>query len=411
MEVFNEKKIKSTNYVAIDYIKVETIDYDNRLLLKDERLKFIMPVDVITGEVKIFYRKDGQPKATVLRANYKNISFTYYPDSDRMEIAGSLHVLYNVLNNRGEQNHDDFSIKKFEWIVNFLSRNFGLTPSKLFIRQLEFGVNINLAAIVELDDLITNVLLHTSGRGINFVHRIDNKEGRYIIAERKKNYAFKIYDKGLKENLNINILRLERKQISWRNYCKKYKIGQTLDCLRQNNFIGMSETFILDWESILIVDPKIFNKDSDYFKYGSKHFWDRSRFKTHYLYNKQIKELRELNIAHGQDIQGKIRLLIEDKIAELNKGSLRFSSFSYRESTTNTYKDITTINNDYEFKEQLILPPNHNYVDIEESIKNEGISSPLNRNTIRVKVEKILDSGFMFLRNLKRNILNYMGGL
>src|SRR5690606_10844943 len=64
-----------------------------------------------------------------------------------IKLTGSLHTFYNALNGnvnvRGvPMNHDTFTPQKLQSVIEYLHSEFEIDPTTVYIRQIEFGVNL-----------------------------------------------------------------------------------------------------------------------------------------------------------------------------------------------------------------------------------------------------------------------------
>ena len=121
-------------------------------------------------------------------------------------VQNSLHMLHNVLERKGNQNHNDFTYSLLCETIEYINQKLpDINNAK--ITQLEFGLNIQTDIPAEYI-IQRNVLMHKY-KGYNH-----NKQ-YFGNGELKQfdhtNYAIKIYDKAKQFDLDQNILRLELK--------------------------------------------------------------------------------------------------------------------------------------------------------------------------------------------------------
>ncbi|MFD1551712.1 hypothetical protein DNU06_02580 [Putridiphycobacter roseus] len=307
------------NYVPLDYIKAELIDFDTQQLLSNEFLNFSRPINEDSGEIK-----NAKNRKPYRLAKFRNLIFKYYTDSSKVYLSGSIHVLYND----GKHNYNDFNIQMLDDVLRELFDLFGILPRHLKITQLEWGVNIRIP--YKVSTIIDHCLSHKWKR---FVCVKDDKEGKYHQAEHKHNYILKIYNKGLHYGLGYDLLRFERKQMSWLKFAKKERIGQTLDCLIKSDFKGLKRSLLSNWNEVLFYDPMIDTSNLKQLQYRDPLFWSdysSSRQARH----KHYKLLKHINKTIGGNVQDIIYNIIENKIMELNNEILTFSDFSYNKNTS-----------------------------------------------------------------------------
>jgi len=304
------------NYVPLDYIRAELIDFDNSELLRGcEVLDFREPVNRDTSTIE-----DNQKRT----AKYKNLIFQYHPLTDRMFLSGSLHIFWND----GEHNYNDFILSGFLEVLSDLYRCLGITPQNIHLTQVEWGLNITPP--IDTNTIIEHCLFHIWKP---FEIKIDNAEGKYSQVEHKNYYLLKCYNKGLHYSLNKNLLRFERKQLNWYKYCRKFSIGQTLFDLMQSDFIGLSDTLLTNWKEMLFFDPCIDSEDFKILKFRDPKHWKQILSKSRPTIKKYVDRLRKNNVEFGSNIQGKVLELLDQKIIELNNDVLTLSNSIYKEKT------------------------------------------------------------------------------
>ena len=309
------------NYVPIDYIKCELSAEVIGQILNRSFLVFARPIDEETGEIIERFSKNGTPKAPCKKAIFKNMIFMYYPESNRMFLMGSLHKL----SNNSEHNHNDFTLNAFNGVLKALNSLFGIIPQHMRILSLEWG--LNLSPPISTNMIIDHCLFH---RWKRIMAVYDSSEGKYHQVIHKDYYLLKFYNKGLHYGLGFDLFRFERKQLNWSKYCRRYKIGNTLQDLIDTDFRGLSETLLTNWEEVLFFDPFIDSRLDLIMSFRDPLKW---KFNNRTTRKKYFDKLRVWNIEHGRNIQGKVRDLMLDKLKELNPNVLTKSYFSYTRKT------------------------------------------------------------------------------
>jgi len=325
------------NYVPIDLMKAEIINFNNQQILNSELLNFAQLVNTDTSEIIVSYRKNGKQKKECRKSTYKNLVFEYYTESNRLTIKGSLHVFYN----NGNHNYNDFDSNAFADVLKQLETLFGILPKHLHITQLEWGVNIS--PTIETNLIIDHCLFY---KWKPFEAPYDYNEGKYYQVEYKKRYRIKLYNKALHYKIDRNILRVERKQIAYWFYCKQHGIGQTLQDLIDSDFKGLKETLLSAWNDILFFDPFINERHEQIIKMRDPKFWTNTIFNNRQTRKNYFDRLRKFNNEHGQNIHGQIFYLIEQKINSMNQRMFTFYHFSYmgKPSTFNNPLLTSTFN-------------------------------------------------------------------
>ena len=114
----------------IDFIKLDITHIPEDTLLSNPLIKWNQGFNPTTGEISDYpIRGELQNCKIVVTDNQKVLS-------------GSLHILYNLINNRDRQNWDDFNYKDLANMIFWLKSNIGLDPTRSTIQNVEFGVNV-----------------------------------------------------------------------------------------------------------------------------------------------------------------------------------------------------------------------------------------------------------------------------
>jgi hypothetical protein len=287
-------------YIPIDFIKCQIINFNPELLIQNPLLDFRSKFNVLTSEIN-----------TKKVAWHKGIKITI-ADSGFIEFSGSIHKYLN----EGIHNYDDFTYLGYKITLNRIYVDFGIRPENMWIQNLEYGVNIIPPIKSQL--ILNNCFLH---KRQTISKPINNKNGHFLQAEHKGNYYIKIYDKAKQyrpisnELIGKEILRIEVKQIRWHKY-RKNRI-YTLDdfnCCDKTLFIN---DLILKWDEIVFFNPS--SNHSNFSKrYSNLNFWIGLLDKNTKTYYRHLLNLRKENSVNDNDIQEVIKCLILDKINSLN---------------------------------------------------------------------------------------------
>jgi len=301
-------QLRYKNYVPLDYFKVrimgEKVEHIKRIL------DFTSPVNTDTGEVILKRYPNGDYKKPRRFAQWFNLNFKLvYSHVEKREVIyldGSLHTF----SNKGQHNHNDFTLEAFTKVLRAFKLVLNVCPLELKIYQLEWGVNI--CPPVKTNLILEHCLMFNGSK-------VQNPYNNYLQSGNEKNYLIKAYNKSHQFSLESEIMRVERKQIDWRSYCKKQKIGRTLQDLINSDFKGLKESLISNWMEIILFDPMIKDINPNILKLRDPLYWVRlkeNRSRT--TFSKKRKQLREINKEKGGDIQNKVAEFIEQKIKELN---------------------------------------------------------------------------------------------
>lgn len=390
--------LRYDNYVPLDYIRAELIDFDTSTLLRNQNLNFTEPINTDTGEVETQSDKDGKPKLPKRTAKTNaGLIFLYYPHNGRTFMSGSLHKFWN----NGEHNYNDFDYRAFLSVLRRLYTNYGVLPYQIKINQLEWGVNI--IPPIPPNKILDHCLFH---RWKPFESKYNSDNGKYIQAEHKDYYLLKFYNKSLHYSLpegDDEILRIERKQIAYNKHSKHNGIGQTMHDLVQSNFKGLKSTLIDNWNETLMYDPLLRTTDPDKYKLRDINTWREILENCSRTTRKKYADkLRKHNIDLGVNIQGIITELIKSKLTELNSLDFTFSALSYNSnsSTLNTLSntkqcaltgvDISMQKDDSTFLSHKGLKHLlENDIDKFTEVKNEFLPSRYHSSCITVQIENI----------------------
>lgn len=394
------------NYVPLDYGKFEIIDFNIEGFISNSFLHFTRHIDEDTGEIVPKYTKDGTLKAPSRTAVFKNMIFVFYPESNRLFLSGSLHTL----SNNGQHNHNDFNLKAFLDVLSALKSLFGISPNQMKILQLEWALNVKTP--IDTNTVIDHCLMHWWRK---FEIKNDNKEGKYRQVEKKDYYLLKIYNKGLHYKLGYDIFRFERKQLNWSKFSKRHNVGTTLEDLMNNDFRGLIDTLLTNWNEILFFDPLI--QDKTILFYRDPLNW---KFKRRSTRKEHFDKLRVWNKQKGGDIQNKIHDLFNQKLNELNNAVLTNSYFNYtRKTYTRTklkvkrYCAITGLDISMQRCDSSLLSHTglkyylHNKIEVFNEVKFKYLSKKWINSDINIQVKEIAHNirNTHYKREQKRNEL------
>ena len=319
-------------YIPIDYLKGEIIGMDINLILENKSLVFTERINTDTGEI-IVINKNGKSIKRRKTAEYKGLKFQYYPHSNKVYLSGSIHKYKN----NGEHNYDDLHHSKFNENLCNLDKEFGIKPRNIKLNQIEWGINIT--PHIPIDRILKSSLIH---KGKRFEKVNVGYNSNYYQSEHA-NYILKMYDKSMQYRTDKPILRFERKQRRYAQYCKRKSIGNTLQDLINSQFKGFREAFFSDLKHIIFFDPDL-NESTHY---RDPQYWEQLREETSRAnVLKHRSKLKELNRKRGGNHFEKIEKLILQKFDALNDQELTNFSFRYigKTLTPSSRADTPTIN-------------------------------------------------------------------
>jgi hypothetical protein len=288
-------------YIPIDFIKCTVINLHKDKILNNPILNFISLVNEVTGEVK-----------NKRFAYYKNIKILV-TDSGYIEFSGSIHAYFN----EGKHNYNDFTFERFNYALNRIYEDLGISPSNLYIQNLEFGVNIKPP--IQTKRILEHCYIHKR----HIISKVlNNKEGQYIQAEHKGNYILKIYDKAKQYkqfnfgNMPLNeVIRIEVKQIRWGKY-RDLGIFTLEDFNNYDKSIFIND-LLTKWNEVVFYDPERSNPNfMD--KYMNLNFWISLLERNPKTYYRHLVKLKNQNRDYGKDIQFQISKIIKEYIDKMN---------------------------------------------------------------------------------------------
>jgi hypothetical protein len=321
------------NYVPLDNIKAKLIDVDLDHLQRV--LDFTEPVNTSTGEIVLKRYPDGTYKNPKKFAQWFNLNFEiqYSNRSKCLEVtlSGSLHKF----SNKGKHNYNDFTLEAFTRVLRAFRRYLDVTPSNIYIYQLEWGVNI-------LPPIQTNVILDHC----LMFHwkRFRSPYTNYLECGNKLNYLLKLYDKGHQFKLKGELFRIEIKQIDWCSFCSNQGIGRTLQDLINSDFKGLKEKLLKKWEEVLFYDPLLIESNRRTLRFRDVFYWkELKERKSRTTLSNNWNKLRRFNRLEGGNIQQQVKELINSKIEELNGDVFTLSELVFNPNpSTSNLRIITT---------------------------------------------------------------------
>lgn len=281
--------------------------------------------------------KDGEILPQFARiAKYKGLMFIN--KKDKTYLKGSLHKFFND----GLHNYNDFNFSDLVRTINRLQELFSINPAKVYLENLEFGVNIILPFTP--DKVINSLVIHKGEPFKTVASKYTGGKGSAVECVHG-NYIIKIYDKGTQYDQNQNILRIEIKAIKMA-YFQFYKIPiETLaDLLKTDNLQGLSRLLLKMVNDCLFVDPSLLFQENinepdklilargsnanywNQLKPKSKNFEkgnkDPDYNRTHKKYYKELGRFENLLNKYESNLKTQIVKLTGDKLTDLLKVEL-----------------------------------------------------------------------------------------
>ncbi|MCW4470349.1 hypothetical protein OGH69_15350 [Flavobacterium sp. MFBS3-15] len=208
-------------------------------------------------EEYILLKENFDKVYTIFEYHSGEILYPYKASCENMEVGinnkvvfikNSIHKLYNVLENNGEQNHNDLTYSKLSGTINYLRSKFiGLDDAKLTV--LEFGLNISTP--IPAEDIIRGNIIRHGGE--EYSHRLKFKgKGEYMQFDHT-DYYIKVYDKAKQYGLIDNILRFEIKFIRKREF-NKLDVYNITDLLNKDILRRLFDYLLKRFDNMVIID-------------------------------------------------------------------------------------------------------------------------------------------------------------
>jgi len=232
--------------MAVDFTTLLVKNCIGKKLLKDPRFDFNENINFDTG-VQIDNKRV---------AEYHFCKIIVY-DTGTVFFKGSLHKLYNSLNNILAPNFDnsktyngfngnEFTMKMIEETIKHLEIIFNLDRSNFEFKKLEIGTNVKTS--FELPRILKS-LLTLNGKRFEFRY---NENFAQIEMD---NYFVKIYNKTNQYEMKENVLRIEIK--TKRMVVFKECNLITLEDLNPDNITKALNLVLCRWEKVLMTDYTI----------------------------------------------------------------------------------------------------------------------------------------------------------
>lgn len=322
----------------IDGVKIDVPSVTARYWLDCNLLDFKANTSIKTGEID-----------NTLTANYRGLTFVItqskkYKNRVYCSVRGSLHKYYNS----GKTNANDFDFYQLQEVIQELKEKFHIEPENAYLRNLEFGVNVQTH--ITAQSLINN-LVANGNRSFSDFKIQREKVGKGIG---KDEFQIKIYDKGKQENKPINNLVRFEYSITRMRYLKPFGIVKLSDLQHLDKLKPLVSLLLDFWNTSIYYDKQFRFKEMTDFEqkkllfYSNARNWtefnrmQRTRAKTHF--NKLIskystsKDQQETTLLIAQ----KWDVLTAEKCIHIHKdkkkdASRKMYTFSQLECTAKTY--------------------------------------------------------------------------
>lgn len=290
-----------------DFNKSNLLGTTVNSLLNNPYLDFKLEVSSKTGEIfensKVSQYNEIEKFCTIKNNKYTTLKFSF-------------HKYYNKRN----QNYNDFDINNFLEVLNDLSNKFSLNPFLATLHNIEFGVNVSLPFKTEI---FLNSIVSFKG---NEYKKETYKGKGYLLRFEFEHYDLKIYNKGLQNELNENILRFEIK-VRKMDYLKSKGItaNNYSDLLNENTIQKLTKRLLMAFNDLLMYDNSINIKTVKnqrereiLLKGNNPKYWNE--IKNANTLKSKRKRFKDLVLKHGSfDMQKKVFELINEKLKLITK--------------------------------------------------------------------------------------------
>lgn len=327
------------NYPIKDYLK--WMDAVN--------IPFTVYVNVDSAEIST--KKRDHTTTTYYRAvweTYKlTVSEVFYIITNKtayfLTIEGSLHK-----NHYSGKNYLPFTHNQVKEQINHLCKNLCINPLQAKIRLLEVGVNI-VTHFVVMPFLMQNIICYKTYP----FNRYDKDAKGFCLGIKnvRSQYVVKIYDKGLQNELPINLMRFEQR-FTKLQIIKKVGIKYLSDLLDNEKSMQLLPILLKTWDNVLIYDIepcelKIkgrFKKDEIYLlTKGQDHkYWERLLKENRDSHNNQRKKFKPLVKKYGRNCQLSVKDLIINEWQNLSYNYTYLPKGKIEISTPNQPKLLTS---------------------------------------------------------------------
>ena len=293
-----------------DYTKIKLIDIDIEHLFSLPCLEF----ETIYNEKTYVLSKKHVAK-------YHHCKITIY-DTGSVYFSGSIHKLYNSLNNIKAPNYktsktdkgyngNQFKLVNILEVRTHLTELFNCQPHQMLFKNIEFGVNTEPTFC---PNLFTKGLL--THKGNKFEYRHKNNFAQSI----KQHFIFKIYNKGNQYKMNTDTLRIELKYLKMAEV-KKLGITTFAD-INKDTLNNAKEQLLKRFDTILYYDYTI-NKKSlsnkqkqTLIKYSNPRYWIEDLKPNHR--DREKKRLKKIINDYSENLHEQLKQEIIKKCTEIN---------------------------------------------------------------------------------------------
>ena len=310
----------------IDGITIKTRIDDFEIWKELTLIQFSNPINIDTGEMRTKKREDQivtifngkwetfELKVTEVRY-IKTGSKIYY-----LKIKGSLHK-----NHFNGKNFQPFNWVELQTQVQYICKNLLIDPNRAQISTIEVGVNIVTPFVVT--PFLKGSVINYKGKEFKN-YKADRNGFELGLFCDLSQYQLKLYDKGLQNNLPINLMRFEIRFLKMQ-IPKNKGIVYLTDLLDIQKVKKLKPLIIKAWENVLIYDlvnskelKKTLGSDYDLLLLGKnpKH-WSNIKNLNRDSYNYQKGKFKDIVIKYGSNYHSVVLDLVEKEWESLFNNS------------------------------------------------------------------------------------------
>lgn len=195
-----------------------------------------------------FNFKTGEAKEYPKTGYYHNMFLKI--TENQASVKGSIHKYFNLYEDYGEQNFNDFSYCDFQYALEQLTQKLVVDLEDTKVTNLEFGINIEIDKDPQkiIDDSILMYNYKPPSINEKFYGKGDYLEFKFT------EYSIKIYNKSKQNKIkNRYILRVELKVVNSKYLKLNFGI-RSLQDINRRSFDLMFKKLIAHFDKLLIVD-------------------------------------------------------------------------------------------------------------------------------------------------------------
>ncbi|TXD49198.1 hypothetical protein [Polaribacter sp. IC073] len=293
----------------IDLLKYYVINKDKFVTTLENSEKVDLRLSVNSRTAEVLDKRTAHFNKTIFIDVTKN----------NASLKGSIHKYYNVTEEFGNQNYNDFSYCNYKYAINHLQNSFSIDNDDTRITNLEFGLNIETKE--DPEKLINNHILMYDYKTPTIDEKFRGK-GDYLEFK-TTDYSIKIYNKSKQNAItDKNILRIELK-ITGARYLKKHFNIYTLNDLDRNRFQLLFNKLLEHFNKLLIVDELILTKhdridETMLFQQGTNsNYWKeiRQNARNKLKFKNDFENLLKANCL--LKTKNQLKFLLNDKFKEM----------------------------------------------------------------------------------------------